>query len=85
MLASRIDGEVSHYRDSNSNEIDAIITLPDGHWGAVEVKLSGQQLSAGTASLRVAIEQVDTTAVGIRRFASSSPGTGDRADSYHRR
>jgi len=30
VLASRIDGEVSHYRDSNNKEIDAIITLPDG-------------------------------------------------------
>ncbi|UUZ60903.1 DUF4143 domain-containing protein [Nocardioides sp. B-3] len=28
VLASPIDGEVSHYRDSNNKEIDAIITLP---------------------------------------------------------
>ena len=30
--------EVKHYQDSHDNEIDAIITLPDGRWAAVEVK-----------------------------------------------
>lgn len=51
VLTSHIDGEVSHYRDSNNKEIDTIITLPDGRWGAVEVKVGGQQLAAGVASL----------------------------------
>ncbi|BBZ55223.1 hypothetical protein MPHO_22150 [Mycolicibacterium phocaicum] len=35
-LASVHGGEVRHYRDSNGKEIDAVLTLPDGRWGAVE-------------------------------------------------
>lgn len=36
-----LGGHIRHYRDSNGNEIDAILELPDGRWGAVEVKLGG--------------------------------------------
>ena len=39
VFASVLGGEVRHYRDSNGKEIDAVITLPDGRWGAVEIKL----------------------------------------------
>ena len=76
VLASRIDGEVSHYRDSNNKEIDAIITLPDGRWGAVEVKLGGQQLTAGVTSLQAVIGQVDIAAIGEPAFRLVATGTG---------
>jgi uncharacterized protein len=76
VLASALDGQVSHYRDSNNKEIDAIITLPDGRWGAVEVKLGGQQLAAGAASLQTAIAQIDTESVGIPAFRLVVTGTG---------
>lgn len=76
VLASPIDGEISHYRDSNNKEIDAIITLPDGRWGAVEVKLGGRQLAAGAASLQAVIAQVDTETVGDPAFRLVVTGTG---------
>jgi len=76
VLASCIDGEVSHYRDSNNNEIDAIITLPDGRWGAVEVKLGGQQLASGATSLQAVIAQVDIAAIGEPAFRLVVTGTG---------
>ena len=76
VLASRIDGEVSHYRDSNNKEIDAIITLPDGRWGAVEVKLGGQQITAGATSLQAVIAQVDIAAIGEPAFRLVATGTG---------
>lgn len=37
-----LGGRMRHFRDSNGNEIDAILELPDGRWGAVEVKLGGR-------------------------------------------
>lgn len=37
VLAISLGGEVRHYRDSNGKEIDAVITLPDVRWAAVEV------------------------------------------------
>lgn len=76
VFASAIAGQVNHYRDSNSKEIDAIITLPDGRWGAVEVKLGGQQFAAGAASLQSVIAQVDTAAIGEPAFRLVVTGTG---------
>jgi predicted AAA+ superfamily ATPase len=76
VFASTMDAEVSHYRDSNGKEIDAIITLPDGRWGAVEVKLGGQQFTAGADTLRAAIAHVDTAAIGEPAFRLVVTGTG---------
>lgn len=76
VFAGAIDGEVRHYRDSNGKEIDAVITLPDGRWGAVEIKLGGAQMLAGVESLRKAIAQIDTDAVGEPAFRLVVTGTG---------
>ncbi len=76
VLVSALDGEVAHYRDSNNNEIDAILTLPDGRWGAVEVKLGGQQVVVGAQSLEKVIAQIDTTRIGKPAFRLVVTGTG---------
>jgi predicted AAA+ superfamily ATPase len=34
-----LDGRVYHYRDKDGLEADAILQLPDGRWGAAEIKL----------------------------------------------
>ncbi len=39
VYADCIDGSVSHYRDKNGLEADAVVHLPNGRWGAIEVKL----------------------------------------------
>lgn len=76
VFATSFEGEVRHYRDSNGKEIDAIVTLPDGRWGAVEVKLGGAQAASGVASLRAAIRDIDTVAVGEPAFRLVVTGTG---------
>ncbi len=76
VFAAAIGGEVRHYRDSNGKEIDAVITLPDGRWGAVEVKLGGRQVAAGVESLRNVVDQIDTDAVGEPAFRLVVTGTG---------
>lgn len=76
VFASALGGEVRHYRDSNGRELDAVILLPDGRWGAVEVKLGGGQVAAGIASLGAAIEQVDLGQVGEPVFRLVVTGTG---------
>jgi len=76
VFASALDGEVSHYRDSNEKEIDAIVTLPDGRWGAVEVKLGGRQFPAGAAALNAAVTQFDTATIGEPAFRLVITGTG---------
>ncbi|MCL2471797.1 MAG: ATP-binding protein, partial [Propionibacteriaceae bacterium] len=57
-------------------EMDAILTLPDGRWAGVEVKLSGLQVPAGAVSLAKAIEQIDTTLAGNPAFRLVITGTG---------
>ena len=76
VYASALGVEVRHYRDSNGKEIDAIITLPDGRWAAVEVKLGGPQMSAGARSLRDAVAQIDTDVVGEPALRLVVTGTG---------
>ena len=53
VYASTIGGEVMHYRDNAGLECDAVIHLENGQWGAVEIKLGGDELiEAGASSLK---------------------------------
>ena len=69
-------GDVRHYRDSNGKEIDAVITLPDGRWAAVEVKLGAAQLPAAVSSLDAAVGTIDTETVGAPAFRLVVTGSG---------
>jgi predicted AAA+ superfamily ATPase len=75
-FADRLGGEIRHFRDSNGREIDAIITLPDGRWAAVEIKLGGAQAAAGAASLNAAVDTIDTSTSGGPTFRMVVTGTG---------
>ena len=49
-----LGGEVRHYRDNAGLECDAVIHLENGLWGAVEIKLGGDDLiEAGASSLKL--------------------------------
>ena len=37
-----LGGKVQHYRDSRKLECDAVVTLDDGRWALIEVKLGGE-------------------------------------------
>ncbi len=53
VYAGTMGGEVKHYRDNAGLECDAVIHLENGQWGAVEIKLGGDELiEAGAASLK---------------------------------
>ena len=45
------DGEVFHYRDKNGLEADMIVSLKDGRWGAIEVKLGNKQIEVAANNL----------------------------------
>ncbi|MCL2780316.1 MAG: DUF4143 domain-containing protein, partial [Actinomycetia bacterium] len=76
VLGAPLGAQVRHFRDSNGYEIDAVVTLPDGRWAAVEVKLSGLQVPAGAASLTRAVDQIDATVAGPPAFRLVVTGTG---------
>ena len=44
IYANAIGGTVSHYRDNTGLECDAVLHLEDGRWGAIEIKLGGDDL-----------------------------------------
>ena len=39
IYSEHIGGKLFHYRDGRGREIDAVTELPDGRWGAFEIKL----------------------------------------------
>jgi len=52
VYADNIGGTVFHYRDNSNLEVDAIVEMQDGAWGAFEIKLGEHQVETASASLR---------------------------------
>ena len=40
IYAQSLGGRIDTWRDENGNEVDAIITLPQGRWAAIEIKMN---------------------------------------------
>jgi len=67
IYAQAADCDVSHYRLDNGIEADAIVSRRfGGEWIAVEVKLSSSpdSIDAAAASLRRAVDSIDTNRAG---------------------
>lgn len=75
-----------YYRDADGLEVDAIIELRDGRWGAIEIKLGANKTEAGVRSLlrlqakigaNPAARNPEPTflmvLVGVGRFAYQTP------------
>jgi len=60
VYAESIDGHVYHYHDKNGLEIDGIIQLADGRWGAVEIKMGAGEIEAAAEALLKLEKVVDT-------------------------
>jgi predicted AAA+ superfamily ATPase len=56
-----LGGRVSYYRDNKKLEVDAIIELPDGRWGACEIKLGtlGKAIDKAANNLKRMAAQVN--------------------------
>lgn len=44
-------GKLFHYRDEKDKEIDAVVELSDGRWGAFEIKLGANQIDKAAEQL----------------------------------
>lgn len=51
VYAQAMGATLKHYRDASNREIDAVVELPDGGWGAFEVKLGANQIDEAAARL----------------------------------
>ena len=62
VYADALDGHVSHYRDRNGLECDAIVHLRNGKYGLVEIKIGGETLieEGGVSSLKKLAQKIDT-------------------------
>ncbi|WP_303741164.1 ATP-binding protein [uncultured Duncaniella sp.] len=55
-----LGGEVYHYRDKNGLECDAVVHLPNGKYGLIEIKLGGEALvEAGAESLKALSSKIN--------------------------
>lgn len=85
IYADYLGGEVRHYRDNAGLECDAIIHLEDGRWGAIEIKLGGDDLiESGARSLNTLrdkiIEKSDEQAPTFMMVLTAVGGLYQRKD-----
>ena len=53
VYADSLGADLKHYRDSSGLEVDVIIKLPNGEYGAIEIKIASEKnISDGIASLK---------------------------------
>lgn len=75
VFADAIHASVSHYRDSDGLEVDAIISAPD-RWGAFEVKLGPAHIDTAAANLLAFARKVDTDKIGEPAVLAVITATG---------
>jgi predicted AAA+ superfamily ATPase len=75
VYAESIDGNVYHYRNKNGLEIDAIIQLADGRWGAIEVKMGGSEIEDAAEKLLKLQKVIDTAKMNGPSFLMVLTGT----------
>ena len=68
IYAQSNDGEIFHYRDKDQLEVDLIVSLNDGRWAAIEVKLGEHQADEAAANLIQLKNKVDTSRIGEPSF-----------------
>lgn len=52
IYAASAGGQLYHYHDGSNREIDAVVELPDGRWGAFEIKLGANQVEEAARHLK---------------------------------
>lgn len=51
IYSTALNGRLGHYQDYGNKEIDAVLELDDGRWGAFEIKLGANQIDKAAESL----------------------------------
>lgn len=76
IFSQPLDGELFHYRDNNGVEVDAIVQLADGRWGAFEIKLGLGSIDEAAAKLIKFEKLVDQKQSGAPQVLGVIVGTG---------
>lgn len=86
IYAQPLGGRVDTWRDEFGNEVDAVITLPDGRWAAVEIKMSQRDVDKAAAQLLAFAERIDTGKQGEQAaliVVTATGSAGRRPDGVH--
>lgn len=76
VYSQSLDSEVFHYRDDYGLEVDVILQLRDGRWGAIEIKLGEGQVEQAAATLKRFSAQIDAARSGSPAFLAVICGRG---------
>lgn len=68
IYAQANDGAIFHYRDKNDLESDMIISLRDGRWAPIEVKLGNKQIDEAAKNLLSLQSKINTEKMGKPSF-----------------
>lgn len=79
VYSSSFKGSVRHYRDDKGREIDAVVEMPDGRWGAVEIKTGTDGIEDGARSLEKACKVFRDNDWGEPEFMCILCGTAPAA------
>jgi len=76
VLSQPLDASVMYFH-TDHHEIDIVLQRPDGTWGAIEVKLGGEEpIEQGAASLLAAVSSIDLERAGAPAFMAVITATG---------
>ncbi len=70
-----LGGDVTFYRDERGFEVDAILRMPSGKWGAIEIKLGAGYIDEAANNLLKFREHVDIKKCGEPSFLLVLTGT----------
>lgn len=68
-------GSAFHYRDKIGLEADAVISLDDGRWALVEVKLGSRQIEDAAKHFKKLSDRIDQDKEGTPSFLMVLTGT----------
>ena len=88
IYANSIGGTISHYRGNTGLECDTVLHLEDGRWGAIEIKLGGDDLiEYGAKSLKTLqnkiIEKSEEQAPSFLMVLTAVGGAYQREDGVY--
>ena len=76
IYAQPLDGQILHYRDNTDLEVDGIVEMADGRWGAFEVKLGQGAIDDAAVTLTRFANKIDTEQAGRPAFLAVITATG---------
>ena len=81
VYAAAMEGEVQHYRDKNGLECDAVVSLPDGRYGLVEIKLgqTPEAIDEAVRKMTTLRNKIDPEKMALPSFMMVLTGNGTYA------